>query len=200
MTPPELRAALADGIGVPDGDFDTLYPDELLPRSELQWTPVSIALRAASMLDLPAGTRVLDVGCGVGKTCLVAQIATGIRWWGVERETALVEAANHAAWRLGVRDDVRFVNADAWSIDWNQFDAFYFFNPFPLPPTAPGNAFAHYGVFVAECVKAEERLATLRSGTRILTYHGFGGDMPDGYELARTERAGTDALRLWIRR
>lgn len=197
MTPGEIRAALARREPVPDAAFDALYPEELHARSQLQWTAVAIGLRAAELLD--GGGDVLDVGSGVGKTCLVAQLSTGVRWWGVERDAPLVEAAHGAAYRLGVRDQVRFVCAEAWDIDWQQFAAFYFFNPFPLPPEAPGNAFAHYGRFVAECVKAEARLATLRAGTRILTYHGFGGDMPDGYRLEHEEAAGTDALRLWVK-
>ena len=37
-------------------------------------------------------------------------------------------------------------------------------------------------------------------GTLVLTYHGFGGHLPDAYELLRDEPAGTDALKLWRRR
>jgi protein-L-isoaspartate O-methyltransferase len=195
-----LRDALERGEPVSDAEFDALYPAELRDRSELQWTSVAIALRAARLLDAPPGAQVLDVGSGVGKTCLVARLATGVQWWGVERDRVLVDAANHAAWQLGIRDDARFIHADAWEIDWARFDAFYFFNPFPALPDAPGNAFQKYGAFVRECERAEQRLAELRSGVRVVTYHGFGGDMPDELELIAREPAGTDALQLWLRR
>jgi protein-L-isoaspartate O-methyltransferase len=195
-----LRAALERGEPVPDAAFDALYPAELRARSELHWTSISIALRAAALLDAPPGAQVLDVGSGAGKACLVAYLSTRVRWWGVEQDRVLVDAANHAAWQLGIRDDMRFVHADAWDLDWARFDAFYFFNPFPAPPEAPGNAFQKYGAFVRECVRAEERLARLRGGVRVVTYHGFGGDMPDELELIAREPAGTDELKLWLRR
>jgi SAM-dependent methyltransferase len=141
-----LRAALECGGRVSDAEFDVLYPPELRDRSELQWTPIEIAKRAAALLDAPRGAEILDVGSGVGKTCLVAQLSTGVRWWGVEHEAVLVDAANQAAWQLGIRDDARFVCAGAWDIDWARFDAFYFFNPFPATrsrSTARSCASAH---------------------------------------------------------
>ena len=200
MTPAEILAALAAGEDVPDAVFDALYPDELRARSELQWTSIAIARRAIALLDASPGMQVLDVGCGVGKVCLLAQMITGVTWWGVEREAALIDAANHAAWELGIREHVRFVHASAWDLDWAQFDAFYFFNPFPALPDTPGNAFQKYGTFVAECARAEERLALLRPGSRVVTYHGFGGDMPEGFEKRAHESVGTDELVLWLRR
>jgi len=39
----------------------------------------------------------------------------------------------------------------------------------------------------------------MRAGTRVVTYHGFGGKLPAGYALASREPAGGDALELWIR-
>jgi SAM-dependent methyltransferase len=197
----QLRDALVRGVAVPDEAVDALYPDDLRERSAIHWTPVAIAQRAAQLLDVAPGTEVLDIGAGVGKACIVAQLATGIRWWGVERDAIQIEAAHHAAWQLGIRDDVRFVHGEAWSIEWARFGALYFFNPFPLPEDAPPrNAFKRYSVFVSACLQAEEQLATLRPGTRIVTYHGFGGDFPDGWERVAREEAHTDALELWVRR
>jgi SAM-dependent methyltransferase len=200
MGPQQLRAALESGERVLDRAFDALYADELRGRSELHWTPVEIARRAAALLAPTSGQQVLDVGCGAGKLCLIARLAfPQITWWGVDRDATLIEAANHAAYQLGIRDDVRFVHASAWDIDWARFDAFYFFNPFPALPEDPGNPFQKYGAFVNECTRAEQRLAAMRSGTRVVTYHGFGGDMPEGFELLGREAAGTDELQLWRR-
>jgi SAM-dependent methyltransferase len=197
MTPEEIRAALCAGDAVSDAVFDTLYPSELRSRSELHWTSIAIARRAIAMLD---GRKVLDVGCGTGKVCLLSRLLGGQAWWGVELEAPLIDAANAAAYALGIRDDVRFIHGSAWDLEWSQFDAFYFFNPFPVLPEDPRNAFQKFGVFAAECSRAEERLASLRPGTRIVTYHGFGGDMPEGYERIAREPAGTDELALWLRR
>lgn len=197
MTPEAIRAALVAGDDLPDAVFDTLFPEELRPRSELHWTSLAIARRAIELLD---ATTVLDVGCGTGKVCLLARLLTGRAWWGVDHDAAAIDAANHAAYALGLRDDVRFLCTSAWDLDWSRFDGFYFFNPFPVGADDPRNAFQKYGAFVAECTRAEERLASLRAGTRVVTYHGFGGDMPDGWERVAHETAGTDELALWLRR
>lgn len=181
---------------VSDAAFDSLFPEELRSRSELHWTSLAIARRAIALLD---GATVLDVGCGTGKVCLLALLA-GQCWWGVDTDARSIEAANHAAYELGVRDRARFVHASAWDLDWHQFDGFYFFNPFPVAADDPRNAFQKYGAFVAECTKAEQRLASLATGTRVVTYHGFGGDMPAGWERTHREPAGTDELALWLRR
>src|SRR3954452_18195742 len=74
MTPPAaaLGDALRSGAAVPDAEFDRLFPDELRDRSYLHWTPVEVAVRAAELLaPSPRGIRVLDVGAGVGKLCLI---------------------------------------------------------------------------------------------------------------------------------
>ncbi len=181
---------------VTDAELDALYPEELRARSELHWTSVAIARRAIAMLE---GATVLDVGCGPGKVCLLALLA-GETWWGVDHDAPSIDAANHAAYQLGLRDRARFIHASAWDVDWSQFDGFYFFNPFPVLPEDPRNAFQKYGAFVTECVRAEERLATLRPGTRVVTYHGFGGDMPGCFDRIGREAAGTDELALWLRR
>ena len=38
------------------------------------------------------------------------------------------------------------------------------------------------------------QLALARVGTRVVTYHGFGGEMPAGYEVVSRDYCGTD----WI--
>jgi len=43
------------------------------------------------------------------------------------------------------------------------------------------------------------RLSIATQGTRVVTYHGFGGHMPRGFRLASREKAGSDELELWIK-
>lgn len=184
-------------LPVPDATFDALYPSEVRARSQLHWTPVAIAMRAAELFDLGPEHRILDVGCGVGKACLVGMLASPVAWWGIEREPEQVEIATRAARELGLASRARFLCGEAWELDWSQFDGLYFYNPFPPRPEAHPNAFVRYGAFLDGVVRAEERLAMLRAGTRIVTYHGFGGDMPDGFELRARVASGNDELQLW---
>ena len=45
----------------------------------------------------------------------------------------------------------------------------------------------------------EQVLRDAPIGTRVVTYHGFGGRIPRGYHLVTDERIGTDSLRLWVK-
>ena len=44
-----------------------------------------------------------------------------------------------------------------------------------------------------------QRLAQARSGTRVVTYHGFGAEPPEGYVLKADEACGSDRLQLWVK-
>jgi hypothetical protein len=81
-------------------------------------------------------------------------------------------------------------------------DANYFFNPFgdywlgadhPLEAGA-GLTEPRYPDGVAA---AEGLLRRVPVGTWILTYNGFGGRVPGGYELVRVDRELHGVLRLW---
>jgi len=194
------RHALARRAELSDAELDQVFPDELRERSELHWTPVAVAMRAAELLAPSPELRVLDVGAGVGKVCLIGAILTGAMWWGVEQDAVLVAAANRAAWALDIDRRTRFVHGDGSRLAWDEFDAFYFYNPFTTLMLAPhASPFLRYATIQGTLRRIEQRLATARVGARVVTYHGFGGKLPAGYRLISREPAGSDALELWIR-
>jgi len=195
-----IRDALVRRAQVSDAELDQVFPEELRDRSHLHWTPVAIAIRAAELLAPTPDLRVLDVGAGVGKVCVVGALVTGAMWWGIEQDLALVAAANHAAWALDIDRRTRFVHGDGSRLVWDEFDAFYFYNPFGTLILAPhASPFVRYATIQNTLRRVERRLASMREGTRIVTYYGFGGKLPAGYALISREPAGGDALELWIR-
>jgi SAM-dependent methyltransferase len=180
-----------------DRQFDGLLPEELRHLSAIHWTPVRAAVRAASLLCAGKNTRVLDVGSGVGKVCAIGALSGEGTWVGVEQYAALVDSAANLARSLGVASRTRFVQGDAFSIDWNEFDALYFYNPFELQLFRDANGHASH---VEEVARVQQRLAAIRKGTRVVTLHGFGGVMPASFELLYHEvvpGVGLD-LSMWI--
>ena len=112
----------------------------------------------------------------------------------------MVAAANHAAWALDLEHRTRFVHGDGSRLPWDEFDAFYFYNPFTTHMlSAHASAFLRYATVQRTLRMVEARLATTKPGTRVVTYYGFGGDIPAGYTKHAREPAGGDALELWIR-
>jgi predicted RNA methylase len=200
MHPATVRDALMRRAGVSDEELDQVFPEDLRDRSHLHWTPVAVAVRAAELLAPTADVRVLDVGAGVGKLCVIGALVTGAMWWGIEQDPVQVAAANRAAWALDVTRRTRFVHGDGSRLAWDEFDAIYFYNPFSTVMLAPhASPFLRYATIQSTLRRIEQRLASTRPGTRVVTFHGFGGKLPPGFTLILREPAGDDVLELWIR-
>jgi SAM-dependent methyltransferase len=184
-----LAARLRRRAAVADDEFDRLYPPEVQYISDIQWTPVDVAQRVAAWVG--AG-RVLDVGSGVGKLCLVASLAGDGDYTGVEQDPARHAIAAHAGARLG--SGARFLCGDALDLDWSAYDCFYFYNPFQRLLLASPAA----GQVCLDGVVA--KLAAQPPGARVVLFHGLGADLPGGYVRERHERCGWGDLELFVRR
>jgi len=196
-----VLAALRTRSPLDDAAFDALYPDAVRRLSIVHWTPVAVALRAAELLAPVAGMRVLDVGAGAGKLCCLGAVVRAGAWHGIERDPSLVAAAHGIAHCLEVASCTGFQGGDALAADWNGYDSLYLYNPFESQRFGGGFARAAGAAGFAEQVAATEaRLADLVPGTRVVTFHGFGGEMPPGFALAELEEIEGGELALWIKR
>ena len=170
----------------------TTYHRLFLPLTRLVIEP---------LLDRAAvgpGTRVLDVGSGAGKLCLVGAMFHPGQFTGLERRAELVDVSRQLAARLGL--DVAFQLGELSAVDWGRFDAFYFFNPFAehFAPGADGSP-PDRARFFRDVQEAKDRLRVAPDGTRVVTYHGLGACLPGCYRLHLREPAGHDSLDLWIK-
>lgn len=199
----DLLASLRARRPVADAMFDRLYPPRWRPPSRRFWTPVRVALQAASWLDEEGPRRVLDVGSGVGKVCIVGALATRSTFTGIEQRLALVRAASTVAKRLSIEDRALFVHGTVETIDFSKFDAFYIYNPFG-ENLKPEGEWLDKSVelgeerFFHDLAVVERALDEAPIGTRLVTYHGLGGRVPDSYTMERNHW--DDLLRLWVKR
>jgi hypothetical protein len=182
----QARVTPAARLTIDDASFDGVYPGWAQRLSRVHWTPVAVATRAAELLVTREGTRVLDVGSGVGKLCLVGALTTAGRFHGIERVASFVDAARAAAARLGL--DASFTHGHLRDLDWRGFEAFYLYNPFADDPE-PLESLA----FV------REQLALAQDGTRVVTYHGPGAAMPPCYRLDWSGEGELAGLELWTK-
>lgn len=147
---------------------------------------------------------VLDVGAGAGKFCITAALAVpSARFIGVEQRPHLVRFATRLAREWAV-SNVRFLHGDALELDWSNYDAFYFYNPFAEQLFEPGLELDRTidfnpARFILSVMAVRKRLAGARIGTRVVTYHGYGAEPPSGYELASGRSVGSDRVELWIK-
>ena len=202
MTGCALLSSLAPGVDA-DIAFDGVYPDWVRRCSRRHWTPMEVAQRAAELLVTDDNTRVLDVGSGAGKFCIIGALTTRGVFSGIEQRPALVEVARAAANHYGARR-TDFIHGDITSIDWREFNAFYLFNPFSEDG---GGAFEAIDQTIAFSPARQQRyirftwarLEAAPLGTRVVTYHGYGGSMPAGFRCIRCEPKGSDFVELWLK-
>ena len=187
-----------------DDLFDHQLPLRMQVKASVHFTPMAVARQAARWLAPRPGMRVLDVGAGPGKFCLVAaREVPEATFVGVEIRPHLVRTARKLASRAGVQN-VSFLEGDALELDWSRYDAFYFYNPFAeqLHEAAfvlDRTLSLEPSRFLAYVTGARQRLAAAPIGTRVATYHSFGAPAPQGYDLIGSQRIGTEPLELWIK-
>jgi hypothetical protein len=199
MVMEELRLRLP----VADDTFDRIFPPPIREMSRVFWTPVRVAQRALTLLELGSGMRLLDIGAGVGKFCFIGAAVTDATFVGLEHRQSLVDIARAAIEELSI-PRVRIEMGGLETISYEGFDALYLYNPFEE------NLSDENERIDAEVSLSQERfcqdvrfvegvLARAARGTRVVTYHGFGGSMPRTYRLRVSEQCGTGALRLWVK-
>jgi SAM-dependent methyltransferase len=197
-----IASALRADQQVSDRAFDALLPPTSRANSQCYWTPVSVAIAAARWIEANGASRVLDIGSGVGKFCTIGAHVSQLEYVGVERRAHLVDIAVDLASALGVSHRTTFVAGGLDAIELREFDALYLYNPFlegllarrswlddtvELTPDMSTNDIA----------RIEDALATLDVGTQLVTYHGYGGRVPDSFYLRHSWSLRGGMLRCW---
>ncbi len=172
--------------------------------SIIHWSPAEACVRAAQLLAPRAKDRVLDVGSGVGKFCVLASLVAKGEFVGVELREPLVRQSEAVAAHFGAAR-ARFIHADALAHDWSPYQALYFYNPFAelrfdLTRRLDGSVKYDPGRHQQAVATAREKLLAMPFGTRVVLHHGLGGPMPHGYLLEAEEELEEGALQLWVKR
>lgn len=181
-----------------DERFDLVYPPEIRAQSAAHWTPTVVARRAAQFLVQEPGMRVLDIGCGPGKFCIVGALATAGSFTGVEQRPHLCAAARAVIEQANL-GNANIIHGNVTELEFANFEAFYLFNPFEenLETTAridatvklSGDLYEKYTEHVAR------QLALAPMGTRVATYCGVCEEVPLGYECVETSPV--QRLKFW---
>ncbi|SRR5260221_10966181 len=183
-----------------DAAFDWMYPEHFQLLSLKHWTPLAIARKAAEFLAEP-GARVLDIGSGIGKFCLAACYEfPETYFYGVEQRHELVYYAEEAKGYTQL-SNVHFIYANITQVNFKEFDHFYFYNPF-YENIDPDNQiddtieiseslYSYYTQYLFNALDQKP------SGTRLVTFHISGEEVPSGYKLAGLACDGL--MKMWIK-
>lgn len=176
-------------IDVEDPLFNTLYPLRIKKLSDCHWTSVEVAKLAADFLVDKPNCKVLDIGSGVGKFCLVGAASTKGYFYGVEQRKGLVKLSHRIAKKHHI-NNVEFIHSNIMQISFSDYDAFYFYNSFyenivrflAIDTTIPleEKLYFTYSEYV------ENQLKKTPIGTRLVTYCSEWLEISEGFDLEFT--------------
>jgi len=169
-----------------DEAFDTIYPLRYKKISRYHFTPVHVAQAAAQYLVKNPNTRVLDIGSGAGKFCIVGSACTDGYFTGIEQRKNLHRLAVKLAKQQG-SERVEFIHSNIMEIDFEAFDAIYYFNAF-YENIVPMSAIDHAvtldkTLYTLYTQFMREQLDKMPIGTRLATYFSFMDEVPNSYKI-----------------
>ena len=184
--------------GIEDKLFNTLYSLNIKKLSEHHWTPVEVAKLAADYLVDKPKCKVLDIGSGVGKFCLIGATSTKGRFYGVEQRSRLVKLSQKIANTHKIKN-VEFIHSNITQVSFSKYNSFYFYNSFyenigrfqAIDTTIPleEKLYYSYSQYV------ENQLKKTPIGTRLVTYWSEWLEIPEGFDLEFTAYDGK--LNFW---
>jgi hypothetical protein len=185
-------------IDIEDTLFNKLYPLRIKKLSERHWTPIEVAKLAADYLVDKPECKVLDIGSGVGKFCLIGAASTKGRFYGVEQRMELVKLSQKIAKKHYI-NNVEFIHSNITEISFSGYDAFYFYNPFY--ENIDNSLLIDHKIVLDEKLYfsyseyVENQLKKTPVGTRLVTYWSKWIEIPEGFDLEFTAYNGN--LNFW---
>lgn len=156
-----------------DTVFDGIYHPSFRVPSHVHWTPIHIASTVVDWLKVNEQSRVLDIGSGVGKFCAVASKCSKGKFVGIEKRKNLYTEAERISAEFEL-SNVEYIHADITEIDFQDYTAFYYYNPF-CEQIATAGWIDHTLTFSEENYYDYQdyvlkQFDQLKVGTRIVTY------------------------------
>lgn len=184
-----------------DEIFNSLYPLPVKNVAEKHWTPIAVAEKAAAFIAVSNDVKILDIGSGCGKFCLVAaHLYPQTNFYGIEQREGLVSLSEQLADQLQIKN-VFFTCDNITKVDFSDYNHFYFYNSFYENITS-AQKIDDSVIYSEELYNYYNRylykqLDKKPAGTRLVTYHSFGKEVPRGFEIVHTDY--NEYLKFWIK-
>ncbi len=201
-SPSVVAQALRSGRLPSDRVFDRFLPSELRAWSGQYWTPLAVAARAAQWFEQLNVRTVVDIGSGTGKFCVTAALLANARFMGIEQRLRLVNASRQLASVFDLDQRVTFLHATFGEAIMPEADAYYMYNPFGenlfgFQDRLDDDVELGGARYLRDVAAVEQLLREASVGTFLLTYNGFGGDLPADFREVRVDRELPNVLRMW---
>lgn len=195
-----ILKALQYNLPIQDREFDRIYPTHIQQLSNMHWTSIEVAKKAAVFLANKPHVKILDIGSGVGKFCIVGALTTEGDFYGVEHRKELADISKQVVSEYRIAN-LKIVQTNITDINFSEYTSFYFFNSFY--ENIDETRIIDHNVPVSTQRYKEYRdymyaqLAMAPIGTRLATYYSLYKDIPSGYKIVETHF--NDHLVFWIK-
>jgi Methyltransferase domain len=189
---------IKSNVEIIDSEFDLIFSKKIKEASEIHFTPIKIAKIAARYLADSKDTKILDVGSGAGKFCMIGSVCTEGHFVGVEQRKSLCTTAKRISKHYNL-ENVEFINSNITNIEFSEYDAFYFYNSFFENVNPSGRIddkidlrrelYEEYSLYV------KEQLDKMCIGTKLVTYFSFLTEVPASFKVQVS--IFDDKLKLW---
>ena len=180
-----------------ESSFDLLLTKENRKLSATFWTPEEVVQTAIDWLKLDAESKVLDIGSGVGKFCLLAAEKSEANFTGIEIRKHLVEEAKRLQDILQI-NNCKFIHSDIKEIDFQQFNTFFYYNSFCEHLAI--NEIIDSTIELKESLQRRyedflfQQFENLAPDSKIITYFSGNLALPSNFELIKLNKDNTLAL------
>lgn len=185
-------------IDVKDSEFNKLYPVHIKELASRHWTPVEVARTAAEYLAETPNSKVLDIGAGAGKFCLVGAASTRGIFYGVEQREFLIKISKKIAEKHKI-SNVNFIHSNINEVSFSDYNSFYFFNSFyeniDLTCSIDDKVPTDKDLYYAYSDYVRDQLDKTPVGTRLVTYWSKWDEIPSSFDLEKTDYNGL--LNFW---
>jgi len=185
-------------IDIADTNFNAIYPAPICSLARKHWSSVSVSKLASDFLVDRPGTKVLDIGSGAGKFCLIGATNTKGHFTGVEQRGELVELSTQLSEAHRIHN-VKFIHANIMSIKFTDYDAFYFYNSFyeniDIMNSIDDTVRLSMQLYRQYSLYLVEQLVSLPLGTRFVTFCSPLNIIPQSFRLQDSAHGGL--LKFW---
>lgn len=185
----EIALRLRKKQVIEDADFDHLYPNSFLKIADRHFSAVYVSQLASSFLCDQNHPKVLDIGSGSGKFCLIGALGNeNCQFTGVEYRLTLHEQAVALKNQFSL-SNCHFIHGNVLDKSLTEFNGFYMFNPFLeqkdktaiIPMDYAQESETDYLEYVLNA------LHHLPKGTKLATYYIDKKRIPNSFSLIKSQ-------------
>lgn len=185
-----------------DEDFDKYLPTKLKSLSSSQWTSISVLKEIAKNLDKYSIQEIYDLGSGVGKFCIISSLLAQTSVIGIEKRPDLLQISEELKRKFGAKN-TKFILGDFLDLDFSNIGAVYCFNPLYETMSNKHNIDATQKksalLFIQNIIQLKTKFLEMKKGSKIITYHGFGGIMPKEFQKLERIQLELGDMEIWER-